>query len=600
MEYHLSMCVYRRQVRHPKTSLCRTSDLGSPVSPKRSFGVDIDELKNPHLFPIPKHATSRGPSEQFRAERERAHVSLSRTELLKILINTEYELRQTKKVSVIALERLKLQKERADENELTALDATDVLKRLVEEKKNLERELDNTKLELRALGQQFGEAQSNIVRAQGVVDELSAELDAADAKAKETRQMLRQIERERDMEEVRRVAFLDGKREGQMAGFDHGRQLGWKEHIRHARRNAAKAAGRAVSPGDTFDDDELPPFGGIIGGPTILHHDNRRLSGPIAERAPSLRRDAPLPQPPAQPPFTRDNSAVRPRSSSRSQVSAPQQLPARPPSSPLQRPLSAQTSHRNLPPDGFIPTLSADGQGIQIPPPFELNENVNTDVFSNGSRAPSPSTGPFRPPTVPAKSSTPKGTERKSRRRNSADSGVSALTSLGELLSTPGIAVAQMQAGAGTGNLSTIIEASDSGRSATLPSHSRSHSQSHPPPEFGKDLNFNTPSSATGPNLAMDAFDRQRIADQLRYSDPTLAEEWRKHPAFAGAESNAGGVPNAYAANHTARPTIVTAPSPLRLSLNSPQRPSNQQRKSTSSEGSTRIQIVPPVRAFVF
>lgn len=500
-------------------------------------------------------------------------------------------------MSVIALDRLRTQTERANENETTALDATQVLKVLMDDKRSLEREVEKTRDELKGLREQYGEAQSNIIRAQGVVDDLTAELDAADVKAKETRELLRKIERERDMEDVRKVAFLDGKREGQMAGFDHGRQLGWKEHARHARRAAARAAGRTLSPEDTYDDDEYPfERGGIAGGPTFRHHDNRRLSGPIPERAPSPRtarereREAPLPPPPG-----RDNGG-RSTSSSRAQGYPPsqqQQQPPRPPSSP--RPSSTQTTHRNLPPDGFIPTLSADGHGIQLPPPFELKDNPNTDVFTGGSRAASPSGGPSRPAPAPVQPPSAPAPRRAHRRQNSGDSGVSALTSLGELLTTP-TGNAQNTVQPAPGNLSTIIEASDSGNTMGSPSrtlYSRSHT--HAPPEFGRDLNFNTPSSATGPNLAMDAFDRQRIADQLRYSDPTLADEWRKHPAYEGP---ANGAPS-----HTRRPSVVTAPEPLgpttsqqrTLSATSRSRLGNQ-RQSSSSEGSMKIQVVPPVR----
>lgn len=557
----------------PTHSHSRSSESSSLVSSKRSIKSDP--------LPIPKHVTSRGPSEQFRSERERAHGSLSRAELLKLLITAEYEVKQTKKVSVIALDRLRTQTERANENETTALDATQVLKVLMDDKRNLERELEKSRDEFKGLSQQFGEAQSNIIRAQGVVDDLTAELDAAEEKAKETRQVLRQIERERDMEEVRRVAFLDGKREGQMAGFDHGRQLGWKEHARHARRAAARAAGTTLSPEGTFDDDDYPFERGIAGGPTFRHHDNRRLSGPIPERAPSphANREAPPPPPPAR------ENGTRSRSSSRAQGQQ-QQQPPRPPSSP--RPSSTHTQ-RNLPPDGFIPTLSADGHGIQLPPPFELKDNPITV----GSRSASPSAGPSRPAPGPVQPP-PRRTHR---RQNSADSGVSALTSLGELLTTP-TAGANATVQPAAGNLSTIIEASDSGQTMGSPSrtlYSRSHTQA---PEFGRDLSFNTPSSATGPNLAMDAFDRQRIADELRYSDPTLAEEWRRHPAYEGAAN--GGPPSS-----TRRPAVVTAPAPLgppgmpqhRASASTSR---GQQRQSMSSEGSMKIHVVPPVSSHLF
>ncbi|KAI6152602.1 hypothetical protein BKA82DRAFT_2968026 [Pisolithus tinctorius] len=86
-----------------------------PDTPESDLGSDSPRtalLSLPEDHDLPRQHV-RGPSQKFRKRRERVHSSETPRELLRLLINEEYESRQTRKVLYTVFTRLEQETQRA-------------------------------------------------------------------------------------------------------------------------------------------------------------------------------------------------------------------------------------------------------------------------------------------------------------------------------------------------------------------------------------------------------------------------------------------------------------------------------------------------------
>lgn len=483
-----------------------------------------------------RNSTPRGPNERFRRERERIHSGTSKRDLVKALISEEYESKQTRRVLYKAYDQFQHETKRATEAEGRALEAAQRYRSLNESKILAQHEAVRLKEELRLYKLQLENAQSEIHKAQNILRAVEEQRDDAEESAARSRDTARKLNEarliEQAREEGRRLGFEEGIRRARDIGFDEGMGLGYDENRANTRRIAPR-------PIDMADD------------ATTLDEDY--------DRVPTSSDTPPTPQairPPSPPPKDRATARSRKTSSVSSRHAGPSNLrqeaptPAPLPLSPPQRPLSVHNqtpSPRHpdvqLPPDGWIPT--ADGSHfISMPPPHELERqpepmSATTDAGSVRSRRQSSeaSTGGVRTRDF-AFDGAPRDTHD---RRNSLDSQGStnhskASTAISQLdlISPPHTAAPRRY------NLSAIPEDTSSQASPNVSNRSRSVSEFIPPlaaPDFAAalgrtegDREMDSPAQLAAARMR-DQRINQKMADELRYSDPKEVQEWRRSGA---------------------------------------------------------------------
>lgn len=178
-------------------------------------------------------SSRRGPSERFMRDRERIHSGVSKRDLVKALINEEYETKQTRRVLYKAYDKYQHENGRATEAEGRALEAAQRYRVLNDAKVRAEAESGRLREELRMYKLQLENAQSEIHKAQTVLEEVERQRDDAEASAARARDTARKLNEarlvEQAMEEGRRLGFEEGIRMGKELGFEEGRNLAYDE-----------------------------------------------------------------------------------------------------------------------------------------------------------------------------------------------------------------------------------------------------------------------------------------------------------------------------------------------------------------------------------
>jgi hypothetical protein len=514
----------------------------SPESPDRSPSPRTDllspvydgALERPTLR---RRRAPRGPNERFRRERERIHSGSSKRDLVKSLINEEYESRQTRKVLYRAYDQFQNETRRATDAEGRALEAAQRYRSLNASKVAAQQEAVRLKEELRLYKLQLENAQAEIHKAQDVLRAVEDQRDDAEASAARARDTARKLNEarlvEQAREEGRRLGFEEGIRRGREIGFEDGRNLGYDDGRTGMR-------GIATQPLDGPVDDEVTYDGEYEQGNSPPHVLPHAISTPEVVRAPS---------PPAK---SRTSARSRKNSATSSRrAQAPTPIPAPLPLSPPIRLVSisnAASSPRHpdvtLPPDNWIPTAD-QSLFISIPPPHELQRTSEptsaTDADSTRSRRQASEQSPSTRPHDYGFSG-----QDAHPRRNSLDSQGStnhskASTALSQLdLVTP----PHTQVGrntARTRNLSIIPEDTSSHPSPNGSSRRHSinsdHRMSFHPLQgpnsmaalarTENDRDTDSPTQLQEARMR-DRMMNQKIADELRYSDPNQVDEWRR------------------------------------------------------------------------
>ncbi|KAF9226946.1 hypothetical protein BS17DRAFT_516261 [Gyrodon lividus] len=539
-------------------------------------------FENDALVEAPRRIP-RGPGVKFRHERERAHSAASPRDLLRLLVNEEYESKQTRKVLYTAFDRLEHETKRADAAEARIEGAIERAKAINDARLGAQQEAIRAQEELRLYKLQLHNAQMEISRAQEVLKAIEAQRDEAETAAADARSRARRLNEERLIElareQGRRLGFEEGIRRGRTMGYGEGHSAGLDYGRSEMREVAATALDRLFEgDGDTEEQGGIPENPTPVPPPSVsrpapevhrvgtsvpsslenYQHSSRsrRDSSGSVSRASTLRR---VPDPVIVPATTVVESRIvpppgitTPISTAASQMSRPQQQPQPWPAPstepPFSRPTSVQNSapsvrqaEINIPPDGYIPV--ADGNhNISLPPPHELHRNIPSPTPSQQTTGPPPERVRSRDYIYdnypPPRRGSPDDSLAST--KQSATSTISQL----EIVGLPSNSRRHDR----SRGLSVIPEDAST-RSDRMTEYSQTIASTS---QAGRHSFREMESSET---LRRDRQAKQQLADELRYSDPSEPEGWRRYAAERSQASSSGPPRH--------RPSHVTVPTPL-------------------------------------
>lgn len=388
--------------------------------------------------------------------------------------------------------------------------------------------------ELRLYKLQLENAQREIIRAQQVLGVIEAQRDDAETAAADARSKARRLNEERLVEiareEGRRLGYEEGIRRGRNLGYTEGRVVGLDDGRSQMREAATASLDRML---DTQEEEvsvalrpEPQPMPNSRVAPEVRRVptsvrtslDGRRPESDSASRisAPRARDPIVMPVMVEHPePVPRNSTVTSQSSHSRQQ---PQAWPMQNRSSarsPPTRPASVQNSAPSVrhsdfqvPPDGYIPMLDKD-QRISLPPPHELHHDIPS--LSPSQPIAGPSSDSTRTYDYPLRRASPESIA-STKISQSQSSSISAL----EIIGLPNVAHRGDKRRERNNNLSVIHE--DASVVADYETVTGSDAGDH----------HYRNSQATGHSRRLS---KQRFADELRWSDPSEVEEWRRYGA---------------------------------------------------------------------
>lgn len=541
------------------------------------------------------------PNNKFRHERERVHAAASARDLLRLLVNEEYEAKQTRKVLYTALDRLDAESRRAEEAETQLAEALERTRSINEARVAAQQEAARSQEELRLYKLQLDNAQREILRAQDILGVIEAQRDDAEAAAADARSKARKLNEERLIElareEGRRLGYEEGIRRGRNMGYREGRVVvidDGRSPMREAptatdSREEAEVAPVVLPPQSApvtpMPESRTAPEVLRVSTPVSSSLDGRRDSRSRSHRDSesdsvsrmSMRAPDPIVMPVMveHPRLRTDPSVTSQSSRSHSQ---PQPWPMSDRSSvrsPSIKPISVinsapsvQHSEFQVPPDGYIPTLDKD-QRILLPPPHELIRNMSSPTPSQPVAG--PSSDSVRTFDYPRRASPE--SQASTKMSMSQSSTMSAL----EIIGLPNMTSRDKRRE--RNGLSIIHEdASIAADYETVTGSDAGHHHHRSERRNERDAD----SDAT--KHSRRDLSKQRLADELRWSNPAEPEEWRRYGAEKTRTQSSNGPPRP-------RPTNVTTPNPL-SPLNSDDAntplPRHQQHSRTASTPSQR------------
>ncbi|KAG2036710.1 hypothetical protein BDR03DRAFT_959204 [Suillus americanus] len=522
------------------------SDLAS-LSPRTA--LLSPPYENAELVTRPRRVHG-SPNEKFRRERERAHATASARDLLRLLVNEEYEAKQTRKVLYTALDRLDAESRRAEEAEVQLAETLERTRSINEARVAAQQEATRAQEELRLYKLQLDNAQREILRAQDVLGVIEAQRDDAEAAAADARSKARRLNEERLIE----LAREEGRRLGYEEGIRRGRNMGYREgRITDGRSQMREAA--VVTLDRPLDAREEADVASVVlpsqPAPAIPMPESRaapevlRVSSPVStslggRRDSRSRRDSEsdsasrmsiprAPDPIVMPvmvehPRPRTDTSVTSQSS-RSH-SHPQPWPMSDRSSarsPSTKPVSVQNSAPSvqhsefqIPPEGYVPTLGKDHR-ISLPPPHEFSRNISSPSPSQPVAGPSSdSVGTFDYPPRRASPESQASTKMSMSQSSTISAldiiGLPNMTSRDKRRERNGLSIIHEDASV-TADYETVT-GSDAGHH-----HHRKERRSE----------RDTDSEAT--RHSRRDLSKQRFADELRRSNSSESEEWRRYGA---------------------------------------------------------------------
>ncbi|KAG8219072.1 hypothetical protein J3R82DRAFT_4830 [Butyriboletus roseoflavus] len=435
--------------------------------------------------------------------------------------------------------------------------------------------------ELKLYKLQLDNAQKEILRAQDVLKAIEAQRDEAEAAAVSARSKARRLNEERLIElareEGRRLGFEEGVRRGRRMGYTEAHEVGMNERHEEMRDVVDRLLEARDEP-ERIEVLEEPTPTPIPPPPSSRTPEVHRIETPVNSSLENQRhssrsrrdssdnasRHTPRRTPDRLPtPTMMEPRIVPPGTASiptnNSQMSRPQSVSQPWPGPPVEPPFSRPTSMQNSPRrsedyhlDGYIPTVDAN-HNISLPAPHELHR-LPSPTPSQQTLGPTPERGRSRDymyDNYPPRRSSPD--ESLASTKQSAASSISQLDLVG--LPTGGRHRDRSQ------GLSVIHEDA-SMRSERMTDYSQTiASTSH----AGRN-------SLREGSSGRDRKAKQQHADELPYSNPSEAEQWRR-------QSDNNLRSQQPHENHTRHhPSHVTMPPPL-----SPlQQPDSRHRRTTS------------------
>ena len=349
-------------------------------------------------------------------DRRHHHRGLAHRDFFKYLVEEGNEAKKLRKVLRGALERLDGETRRAQEAERRALELAQRFKIVNEARLTAQQELDRVHAELRLYKVQLDNAQREIHRGSELLKDIETQRDNAEAAAARARSTARRLKEQQLMMQAREEGRKEGYQEGLRRGYQQARGSGVDE-LDIPPAGIAPLSNLIGEPsGDSHLDDygrtdplddmsmlnlSTPPpttrplastFGVALGGgppPSGVDAYGGIGAGAQGSRfrenmgTPSTMRSAPLDS------VSQAGSNWRAGQEDEIRYIRP---------TPLHNaPASPQHADYPIPPDGYIPSVDADGE-ISLPPPHELHPQP-----SMSSVGPGPASGvdASRPATYP-------------------------------------------------------------------------------------------------------------------------------------------------------------------------------------------------------
>ncbi|KAI0775909.1 hypothetical protein BD413DRAFT_491096 [Trametes elegans] len=462
--------------------------------------------------------------------------SLTNRDFFKYLVDEGQESKKLRKVLHAALERLDSETRRAQEAERRALELAQRFKIVNDSRLAAQQELDRAHAELRMYKVQLDNAQREILRGSDLLKDIEAQRDSAEASAARARSTARRLKEEQLMMKAREEGRKEGYREGLQRGYQQARGGtldGQSFDVPPAGLGPIGGLAGDAARTDPLDDLQMMNF------PSPLPPANVALSSAFG----SAMGDVPLPQPDsdtygAGAQGSRFREIIGSPSASTLR-SAPLGAGTRPgdaqgwtpanddevryirPTTIHNAPPSPKHADYSVPPDGYIPAMGPD-QIIPVPPPHELSRPPSmASVRQSEDAAPAVNARDYAYP--PRQRASP---------RSYSDSLPSTTISQFDLVSSPHPATRGLRDR--NSGLSAIPEVSSS-MEYSPGTEGRFRSSIVP-----ETTNYSTPDvrppvgdagNVPGMRRSRSRETNQRIADDLRYSDPDEMEQWRRSSA---------------------------------------------------------------------
>ncbi|CDO75897.1 hypothetical protein BN946_scf184523.g6 [Trametes cinnabarina] len=411
----------------------------------------------------------------------------------------------------LIIERLDSEVRRRQDAERRALEFAQRFKLVNESRQAAQQELDRVHTELRLYKVQLDNAQQEIIRGSEFLKDIEAQRDEAEAAATRARTIARKLKEEQLM--------LKAREEGRRQGYREGLQRGYQQ----ARGGKLEGLPLDVPPGSLEPGplDDLPmmnlpspqppsnlPISSAFGSAFREAHgpmdggdgigagaQGSRFREIIGSPGGSTLRSAPL------------GSASRPVDGSHWLQSTDDGA-------------SPRHTDYTLPPDGYIPTMGPDNT-IPVPPPHELSRPPSVSSMRPSNASVTDDLSSTVAPGVSARDYAfpprPRGSP-----RSFQDSLPSTTFSQFELTSSPRTAARGLRDR--SSGLSAIPEVSSSMEFSPGTEGRARNSIIPDSTPRGSTVGFG---SVHGLSRSRSREDSQRIADELRYSDPDEMEQWR-------------------------------------------------------------------------
>ncbi|KAK0451301.1 uncharacterized protein EV420DRAFT_710664 [Desarmillaria tabescens] len=313
---------------------------------------------------VQRHRRRRnGPSERFRRERELIHGQASHQQLLRLLINQEYEANKMRKAMVVVLERLEQETQRASAAEEFSAQLVQRFQLLNEGRLKMHEELIEAKKQLEMYRIQYNHARSEIKRGEEVLETVSGQLQNAERDAVRARS---QCPQDRKQKRAVLEALIEGRRMGMLSGYAQAqREIG---EFRPPQIAGTEEYESEEEEEEEFEEEEEEDE----------YEEPPQQAVPRTDTASSYYVVPAPPQPVvyAAPPTVPSTHTVSP-------TGTEEPLPPPSPSvrefhvevPPAEYPPSYHHPQYASAPDNFIPTLDASGT-ISMPPPHEWNSSM--------------------------------------------------------------------------------------------------------------------------------------------------------------------------------------------------------------------------------
>lgn len=489
-----------------------------------------------HLNPLPPEFTPSAPSpetdsrssgsspqspshEKRRRSHRRDHGRYNEVqqELVKLFVSEEQEARQHRRLLRAALDRLDSERQRAQEAERRALDLANRFRTVNEARLSALAELARVQQELSFYKLEYDVAQRELKRGQEMLNHAEAQRDDAEATAARARSAAQRIKE-------KHLVFL-AKEEGRKLGYEEGLKRGYEESRVFGYNSGRRLDVPLVEEDDEGEANQLSLSGGARTEP-LTDLPMRNLPSPPQDRMS-------LDQSEGEFPLHLENTAGAQGSRFHEDMT-PSTTPQFIHPIPIHEAMPPPTHpHTPIPPDNMIPV--AEGNDfIPMPPPHEFQ------------RPPTLPKSPSPPPPIPippphARRASQSSTESaaqdyayargRTSPRSLAESVPSTTMSNFELLNSPKSSsratgrTTTREVGSG---LSVIHEVSSSmEHSPAMDSTGMPEPITFPAPPVAIP---NRQPEAPPPNVTSPRSRQagQRLADEIRYSDPGAVEEWRR------------------------------------------------------------------------